>query len=70
MTSHDEPALVASARNSGVGVYPVTPLFADLHAPTQPRAAGLILGYASLSCEQIQQGILTLASVIGETGLR
>ncbi|MDB5770729.1 MAG: DNA-binding protein [Burkholderia sp.] len=64
MTSHDEPALVASARNSGVGVYPVSPLFADLHAPIQPRAAGLILGYASLSREQIQQGILTLASVI------
>jgi GntR family transcriptional regulator/MocR family aminotransferase len=68
MLSHDEPALVASARKKGVGVYPVTPLFDPARAPMHPGPAGLILGYASLTIEQIQQGILTLASVIAEMG--
>lgn len=64
----DEGALVTSARSRGVGVYPVSPLFADLQTRTRPRPAGIILGYASLTSEQIQQGILALASVIAETG--
>jgi GntR family transcriptional regulator / MocR family aminotransferase len=68
MRSQNEPALVASAREKGVGVYPVTPLFDTRRALTQPRQAGLILGYASLTIEQIQQGILTLASVIAKMG--
>jgi hypothetical protein len=50
--------------------YPVTPLFDIVRAPTRPWPAGLILGYASLTIEQIQQGILTLASVIAEMGSR
>jgi GntR family transcriptional regulator/MocR family aminotransferase len=66
MTSQQEPALVDAARKMDVGVYPVTPLFANPRAPTQPRPAGLILGYASLTIEQIQQGIRILASVIAE----
>lgn len=60
----DEMALVAAARSKGVGVYPVTPLFADPEGHPYPRPAGLLLGYASLLPEQIQQGIRTLALVI------
>jgi hypothetical protein len=48
--------------------YPVTPLFDIVRAPTRPWPAGLILGYVSLTIEQIQQGILTLASVIAKMG--
>lgn len=66
LRSQDEPALVAAARDKDVGVYPVTPLFANPYSPMQPRPAGLILGYASLTTDQIQQGIRTLASVIAE----
>lgn len=66
MQSQAEPVLVAAARAKGVGVYPVTPLFANLSASTHPWPAGLILGYASLTIEQIQQGIFILASVITE----
>jgi GntR family transcriptional regulator/MocR family aminotransferase len=66
MRSQDEHTLVATARSKGVGVYQVTPLFANLSASTQPRPAGLILGYASLTVEQIQQGIRALASVIAQ----
>ncbi|HXG29148.1 MAG TPA: PLP-dependent aminotransferase family protein [Nevskiales bacterium] len=64
----DESALVAAARDQDVGVYPVSPLFAKPELHLQSRPAGLILGYASLTIEQIQQGIFTLASVIGEMG--
>jgi GntR family transcriptional regulator/MocR family aminotransferase len=64
----DEPALVTAARNVGVGVYPVSTLFARPESHAQPRPAGLILGYASLTAEQIQQGIQTLAGVIAKRG--
>ena len=66
LRSEDEPALVAVARDKGVGLYPVTPLFANPDSPMQPRPAGLILGYASLTTDQIEQGICTLASVVVE----
>ncbi len=57
-------ALVAdAARSEGVGVYPLSPLFA--REPTQPpRPAGLILGYASLSPEEIAQGVEVLGRCV------
>ena len=58
----DEPALVAAARERGVGVYPVSPLFAGPAPRARPRQAGLILGYASLTVDQIRQGVRTLAA--------
>jgi GntR family transcriptional regulator/MocR family aminotransferase len=60
----DEPALVAAARDRGVGVYPVSPLFARQHSRKAPRPAGLILGYASLTVDQIQRGMRILAEVM------
>ena len=60
----DEAQLVAAARAAGVGVYSVTPLFAGPQVSPQPRPAGLTLGYASLSEEDIQLGIRTLAAVV------
>lgn len=69
IAAHQESALVTAARNEGVGVYPVAPLFANEPAPTQPRSAGLILGYSSLTSEKIQEGIRVLASVVEETML-
>lgn len=53
----DEGEVVAAARALGVGIYPVSPLFACPQAATLPRPAGFILGYASLTVEQIQQGV-------------
>jgi GntR family transcriptional regulator/MocR family aminotransferase len=46
----------------------VSPLFATREAPSRPRPAGLILGYASLTGEQIEQGVRTLGSVIAAPG--
>ncbi len=64
LRAQQEPALVSAARREGVGVYPVGPLFAPSSLPEGPPSAGLILGYASLSIEQIQQGIAILAGAI------
>ena len=68
LRSQDEPALVAAARNKDVGIYPVTPLFANPDSSMQPRPAGVILGYASLRTDQIEQGIRTAGS--GDCGNR
>jgi len=64
LRQQDEPALVAAARKRGVGVYPVSQLFASTPPRTRPRHAGLILGYASLTVDQIHQGVRTLAAAI------
>ena len=59
----NETELVAAARFNGLGVYAVSPLFAQSkHVVSRPGE--LILGYASLTSEQIEQGIRGLASVI------
>ncbi|BAN27753.1 MocR-like pyridoxine biosynthesis transcription factor PdxR [Caballeronia insecticola] len=60
LSSRDEAAIVAAAHEKGVGVYPVAPLF----AAKRPRPAGLILGYASLTVDEIRRGIGVLAAVI------
>ena len=60
----DEAVLAAAARDKGVGVYPVSPLFARPASQAHARPAGLILGYASLSVEQIQSGLRILAAAI------
>src|SRR5690606_4001004 len=70
LRSQDEPALVAAARGQGVGVYPVTPLFANPELSVPPRPAGLILGYASLRTDQIEEAIRTLAAVVAQMAPR
>jgi GntR family transcriptional regulator/MocR family aminotransferase len=53
-------ALITRAHAAGVGVYSVAPFY---HKP--PKRAGLLLGYASLSEEDIRRGIRRLAAVFG-----
>ncbi|HMO47171.1 MAG TPA: PLP-dependent aminotransferase family protein [Rubrivivax sp.] len=57
----DEAALTEAARRRGVGVHPVSGLFA---MPATRGAAGLVIGYASLSTAQIRQGIGALAGAV------
>ena len=59
-----EAKLVAAARQVGVGIYPVSTLFARQESATPARPAGFILGYASLTVAQIQQGIQALGGLI------
>lgn len=64
LPAHAEPTLVTAARRADVGVYPISPLFAQPATRWAPRAAGLVLGYASLPPAQIDQGIARLAQVL------
>jgi GntR family transcriptional regulator/MocR family aminotransferase len=52
-------AVVSSALDRGLGVYPVTPYYTR-----RPRRAGLMLGYACLTEQEIQEGVSILADVL------
>jgi len=65
LRARDETALVEAALGRGVGVYAVSPLFATAAHRARHKAAGLILGYASLTPEEIDRGMRALAAVIG-----
>lgn len=60
----DEPALVALARRHGVNVYPGAPLWSRPPGKATRREALLVLGYASLAVEQIDQGTALLGQAI------
>ena len=64
LAQRDEAALVEAARRAGVGVYPVSPLYAQASPRRHPRPAGLILGYAGLTPAQIGQGVRLLGAVL------
>jgi GntR family transcriptional regulator / MocR family aminotransferase len=64
----DEPSIVAAARALGVGVYPVSPLFAQPAELSTARPAGLILGYASLTPAEVTQGLRLLGGVLQGLG--
>ncbi|WP_019936759.1 PLP-dependent aminotransferase family protein [Bordetella sp. FB-8] len=66
LDTRDEAALAAAARGKGVGIYPVAPLFAQPALHGAPRPAGFILGYASLTVAQIQEGVQLLAQAIAK----
>ena len=68
LRTRDEAALVDAARRHGVGVHPVSGLYALPQAGRRLRPAGLIIGYASLTVDQIRQGLRALAHAIA--GLR
>ncbi|MDR6858516.1 PLP-dependent aminotransferase family protein [Variovorax guangxiensis] len=64
LRARDEPALQAAALARGIGVYPLSPLFANPGSQAHMRAAGIILGYAGLTTQEIQEGIGILAEVV------
>ena len=66
LRAQDEPTLQAVALERGVGVYPLSPLFAKPASAGHERPAGLILGYAGLTAPQIHEGIRILGTVIRE----
>ena len=51
--------VVRRAREAEVGVYPIAPYYL-----TPPDRAGLLLGYANLSEEEIREGVRRLAAVM------
>jgi GntR family transcriptional regulator/MocR family aminotransferase len=59
-----EDALIAAARAKGVGIYPVSTLFAS---PRRTRkSVGLIMGYSALEPAQIERGCKLLAQAVAE----
>ncbi|WP_318013722.1 hypothetical protein [Roseateles oligotrophus] len=64
---HDDLAWVAAARALGVGIYPVSPLFISASSQLHPRSGGFILGDASLTVDQIRQGIQILGILIAKS---
>ncbi|MFH5926307.1 PLP-dependent aminotransferase family protein [Roseomonas xinghualingensis] len=59
-----EDAVIARALEAGIGVYPVSPLYAPASADTRPDRAGLVMGYASLDVRAINRGVQTLREVL------
>jgi GntR family transcriptional regulator / MocR family aminotransferase len=57
-----EDALIERAHAAGLGLYPVTPLYAS--ATARPDAAGLVMGYASLDERAIKRGVRTLGEIL------
>jgi GntR family transcriptional regulator/MocR family aminotransferase len=62
-----EPQLVKAARERGVRVYPIAPLFhPDSRTKHHGRSAGLVMGYASLELSAIREGVRRLATCLLE----
>jgi GntR family transcriptional regulator/MocR family aminotransferase len=59
-----EPEIVAGAKALGVGVWPVSPLYAERTTFRTQRCAGLVLGYAGLTTAAIEEGIGRLARAV------
>jgi GntR family transcriptional regulator/MocR family aminotransferase len=59
-----EEALIARALAAGIGLYPVGPLYIPAEPDARPDKAGLVMGYASLNEQAINQGVRTLSEVI------
>lgn len=60
-----ERALVDAARQQGVRVHPIGPLFhPDKGRPAGQRTAGLVMGYALLELDTIEEGIRRLADAL------
>ena len=67
LTSAQEFSLIEVARSNGIGVYPMSPLFGKPSTRNSTdRPAGLVLGYASLSEQQILSGMQQLGTAIVE----
>ena len=61
---HAEHAVIEQARALGVGIWPVSPLYAEGLRLRNERRAGFVLGYAGLSIDDIDKGVRLLAQAI------
>ena len=66
LRTQDEPALTEAARRREVGVHGLSGLFARPTPRHGARPAGLVVGYASLTTEQIRIGISRLADALAD----
>jgi GntR family transcriptional regulator/MocR family aminotransferase len=61
-----EAKLVSNAQLAGIGIYPISPLYADADADVsyRPDRAGIVMGYASLAASDIERGVACLRAVL------
>ncbi len=60
----EEDRLIARASAAGLGLYPITPLYAPALAEARSDTAGLVMGFASLDEAAIRQGVRLLGEVL------
>jgi len=60
-----EQMIVERARRAGVGIHPISPLYADAAERGRRRNAGIVLGYAALEERSIRRGVALLREVLG-----
>jgi GntR family transcriptional regulator/MocR family aminotransferase len=65
IAAEQEPALAAAARASGIGLYPIAPLYHPSLA--RPREAGFVLGYAGLDKSAVRRGMAILGSIVRDS---
>lgn len=61
-----EAAVVEAAREAGIGLYPIGPLYAS--GTERPAEAGFVIGYAAHEVDVIQRGVSGLAKVFAAIG--
>ena len=61
-----EAAIVDAAREAGIGLYPIGPLYAA--GTGRPAEAGFVIGYAAHEVEVIRRGVAGLAGVFAAAG--
>ncbi|WP_448952432.1 hypothetical protein [Labrys neptuniae] len=61
-----EGDLIRWAARLGLGLHPISPLYATAKA-ARPDRAGLVMGYASLDIRQIERGVALLADCAAQT---
>jgi len=59
-----EQRFIDKAKERGIGIWPVTPLYAEGGRFRKERCAGFVLGYASLKVAEIDKGIRMLAAAL------
>lgn len=57
-----EAALLAEGRAAGIGLHPVSPLYAP--GGGRPACVGLVMGYAALDAEALRRGVAVLAGLV------
>jgi GntR family transcriptional regulator/MocR family aminotransferase len=61
LSPDQEPRLARAAQESGVGIYPITPLYSSEIRRKHNDRAGFVVGYAALDERAIQRGVTLLA---------
>ena len=63
--SRDKHIIAERVRRAGVGIHPISSLYADAGERGRRRTAGLVMGYAALDERSIRRGVALLREALG-----